>query len=236
MSFIFFPGQTAVQTPVFPVLPTETFPVKVHRTFAGGEVRSVNGRIDRIRRQAFPLTEFEITYAGLRDKTQNQIPLSPTQRAGNYTELQQIEPLYLNGLAQYGQFWYSVPECSSRNGAILATAGTTASPNNTLLPMTDGTSTVYVPMFQFGSGNTEVWEPVGGISVVNTVHGTAISYSINSADYRSIVFNSAPTAGLSLTIDLSFYFRCRFITDAQDWEMFLAGITGAKLKFRSVKP
>lgn len=236
MSFILYPGLTAAATPVFPFLPPETFPVKAFRTFAGSQARSVNGRIDRVRLQAFPLTEFSITYSGLRDQTQNQIPLGPQQTAAGYTELQQIEPLYISCLAQYGQFWYTAPECESRFGAILATAGTTAAPNNTLNATTDGTSTVYVPMFQFGSGISEVWEPVGGINTINAVHGTAISYSINPADYRSIVFATPPAQGLSLTIDLSFYFRCHFVTDEQDWSMFLAGITGATLKFRSVKP
>jgi Conserved hypothetical protein 2217 (DUF2460) len=237
--FILFPGLTVAATPIFPALPVETYPVQKTPVFAVSQARALSGRLDRLRRQCFPLMEFTIMFSDLRDDTQNQTPLAPPFTAAGFTETRQLlDDLYNRCLGQYGQFWYNDPDDNSRLGAPLATAGTLASPTNALNPLTDGTSTVYVPMIPYaGPSGLSSHVPAGGINTdeSTTVHGTAISYSAGGNDGRSIVFESAPAAGLSLTADLYFYFRCHFTSDAQQWQMFMAGITGAKIGFRSVK-
>src|SRR5690348_717908 len=124
MAFVFFPGPTATTTPVFPTLPGFGFPVKKTPIWAGVAATKTTGTEVRVTRQVFPVWQFDVINAFLRDQTANQVPYSTY---AGLVEWEKIAALYAACRAQRGEFYYSDPEDSSRNGAILATAGTASS-------------------------------------------------------------------------------------------------------------
>ena len=53
---------------------------------------------------------------------------------------------------------------------------------------------------------------------------------------NSLVFSSAPGAGILVGASFSYAFRCRFDADDQDFEQFMANLwTAQSVKFRSVR-
>jgi hypothetical protein len=235
MSFIMFPGKDYASTPLAPVTPSsETYPVERTPTFAVSQSRSVNGIVRTLRRQAFPLWEFKLNLP-LRDQTRNQTVLPPGFNVAGHTDLQQWQDLFQRCLSSYGQFFFDYVDDNSRLAVPLATGGIPFGPQYVLGPTTDGYSTLYIPMIYRTAGNYRGYEPCGGIASIEAVYGTDISYSIDPAVGQGILFEDVPPAGLTLTADVHFYYRCHFTDDEQMWETWTGGRTTATVKFRSVK-
>lgn len=224
MSFITFPSPT----PVFPALASQAWSVHKEPSFKTTTDVSISGREYQIARQVIPRFEFTLTYGGdtwLRDQTQNITPFNPLS---GYTELEQLAGLFLACLGSYGEFYYSDPDDNSRLGVTIGT--TTA-------------ATIYQIYFSWGTGpfTPPAFYPVGGVQTINAVYldGMLISsadYTLDSTRTR-LVFFTAPGAGKILTIDFSFYFRCRFLNDVEEFSQWAINLWESKsLKFQSVKP
>jgi hypothetical protein len=234
VSFIMFPGKDYASTPVAPITSTSVaYPQGKSPTFAISQSRSINGIVRTLRRQAFPLWEFNLNLP-LRDQTRNAEVLPPEFDVGGFTDLQQWQDLLQRCLGSYGQFFVDVVDDNSRLAVPLATGGIPAGPNYTLNPTTDGFSTLYIPMIYHTAGAYRGYEPCGGIASIQAVYGTSISYGVDTAVGQGILFDEVPPAGLTLTADVTFYYRCHFI-DEQSWETWAGGRTTGVVKFRTVK-
>ena len=225
MAFTNFP----VPTPVFPALPSQAWSV-IRKPSQKTEVTiGITGRECQVARQVFPLWEFNLTFGGdawLRDQTQNQTPYGP--EAG-FTELQQLSGLFLACQGSYGEFYFNYPDDNSRLGMP---GGTTVA----------GLLT-YPLYFIWGTGplTPPVYLPVQGINTLDAAYldGTPLSPTAYGPDSTNtqITLTSDPGSGHILTVDLHFYYRCRFLEDMEEYDAWAYNLWQNKtLKFRSVKP
>lgn len=225
MSYIFFP----IPTPVFPVLSPLAWSVHKKPILSSRAVTAVTGRETQLATAAYPRFAFTLTYGGdswLRDETQN---ILPGPNALGHTELQQLSGLYLACLGSYGEFYYSDPDDSSRL--------------NQGVGVGNGTLIDFLVFYQWGNGpfTPPLLLPVGGIGILNTVYfnGVAQSPTIYHIDptNTTIVFNVAPSSGVVITADFSFFFRCRFLDDHMDYSEWAQNLWETKeVRFESVKP
>jgi hypothetical protein len=161
----------------------------------------------------------------LREQTQNITPEPPV----GYTEWQQLCGLFLQCLGAYGEFFYTDPDDNSRF--------------NVPCGITDGGSFQYPLYYSWGVGpfTPPMTIPVGGVKTLDAVYLNNVP--VNPANYaldstRTLLqFNFIPTIGQTLSVDLHFYFRCRFLEDAELYEQWAKNLWENKeLKFWSVKP
>jgi len=84
-------------------------------------------------------------------------------------------------------------------------------------------------------------EPVVAPNVVRAIYLNGIvqdpsTYSIDAAT-GLVTFGSPPSSGLIITVDFTYYFRCRFVDDKYDFENFMYQLWQVKkLAFISVRP
>jgi len=225
VAYIFFPSPT----PVFPVLPPLAWPVHKKPLLASRATKAATGRSTKLACAVFPRWAFTLTYGGnswLRDQTQNIVP-DPT--LSGYTELEQLSGLFLACRGSYGEFYYNDPDDDSRLAQLVATA--------------NGTSTTYPLYYSWGSGpfTPAFYAPVGGINTIDAVYFNGVAQSpsdyTTDATNTQLVFASAPTAGVVITADFHFYFRCRFLDDTMVFSQFAKNKWEVKeVRFESVKP
>lgn len=109
----------------------------------------------------------------------------------------------------------------------------------------DGSSTVFQLVRAFGGFVEPVLAPNTSSAItiyLNGVSSTASSYTINGWGTSSIngagslVFNSAPSSGTTITGTFSYYWPCRFVNDKQAFANKYYGIYSAqKISFISCK-
>jgi hypothetical protein len=169
--------------------------------------------------QVYPLNEFTLTYELLQEQTANQQVYQPN---APYTELQQIAGLFLACSGQYGRFTFDFPADDSRTGGAIGIG--------------DGVTTVFTVFRTFGPYGFV--EPVGQLNVVNAVYfdGVVQVPGTYGTSGNQLVFLAAPSNGVVITADYSFFFLCRFIEDQHDYDQFMFNLWTLKsLKIRSVK-
>lgn len=99
----------------------------------------------------------------------------------------------------------------------------------------DGSTTV----FQLGRALGDFYEAVTAPNHVSAVYFNGISQSGYSVDPTSglLTVASAPAAGIAVTVDFTYYFRCRFLDDAAEFENLMHNLWQLKqLQFTSVLP
>jgi len=212
-------------TPIFPSLP---FGFSVHKrpTFSSVVLTAVTGREVGSARQGFPLWEFELTFEILRDQTLNIVPdlyLSP------YAEFRQAAGAFMEAKGQVGEFFFNDPSDNSRSGQLLGRG--------------DGIKTVFRFVRDWGTGLLAFAEPVGGVNTLGVINiyvngvitAPGVDWTIDSTQ-RNVILTSAPGSGVPVA-DFSFFYRCRFLEDSNDFEQFFSNRWTLKaLKFRSIKP
>ena len=226
MAFINFP----TPTPIFPTLPPLTWSVHKKAIMASRVSIAATGRTAQLACAIYPRMEFTLSYGGgnswLRDQTQNIVP--DTTLAG-FTEFQQLSGLFLACLGSYGEFYYSDPSDNSRAGQVIGSG--------------DGTTVSFPVYYQLAAAvyASAPFTVVGGINTLSAVYinGTVQSPSTYSIDATNtaIVFTSAPSAGVTISADFSFYYRCRFSDDTLKFSQFaLNKWECPEVRFESVKP
>jgi hypothetical protein len=217
--------------PVFPALIPQGFPVKKIPLFAATEHKSVTGRMYQSARQVYPNWQFELQFgeeSWLREQTQNISPYAPN---APHVELEAISQLFLTCYGAYGEFYFDDLEDDSRMSQAVATG--------------DGVTTVFRIYRTWGSGPLARVEPVGGVNLGQMItvylNGTPLSSSLwtvtNDLSGSHVNFTTAPSAGVAIAMDFSFYYRCRFTDDSQNYEQFLYNLWQLKsCKFQSCKP
>lgn len=176
-----------------------------------------SGREVRVALYEYPLYEFEAVYNGLTSYA------SPTGGAAGLgaSSLQNLMGFFLELQGQFGTFLYTDPDDNTVAGQVFASG--------------DGSTTSFTMMRSLGG----FLEPIGWVSSISAVYlngapQPASAYSL--AAPNTLVFGSAPGAGVTLSADFSYAFNCRFLDDQMDFEEFMSGLWKLEsMKFRSVK-
>ena len=239
MSYIFFPSPT----PVFPVLPPLAWSVHKKPIMASRTITATTGRETQIACCAYPRWAFTLTYGGdswLRDQTQN---ITPDPTLPGLTELQQLSGLFLQCRGSYGEFYYSDPDDFSRSAQVVGVG--------------DGNTTTFPLTYTWGNGpfSPALTLPVGGIDQISAVYFNGVAPGVvpsppaptpppttnytwtTDATNTQLIFNYAPPSGTAITADFTFYFRCRFLDDTQEYSQWAQNLWEVKqVQFESVKP
>ncbi len=217
-------------TPIFPLKPLTNPAFSVHRRPTFNSILDEgkkNLRGIETYQQQTPLWEFELRYEILRDKTQNIIP--DATGLGNYVELQELLQLYLACGATYGEFFFDDWTDHSREQQLIGIG--------------DDATTDFILIRTIQGSGISFTEAVGGVnlnhSVVVYLDGVAVDpldWEISS-DLTTLEFAAAPAFGALVTITFYYYYRCRFVSEQEEFEEFFANRWLVNsLRFRSISP
>jgi hypothetical protein len=200
--------------PSFPSLPGVGFPVRKKRVFSTEVAKHVSGRQVRKANYAYPLYQFELVVEGL---DQNSV-----WAALSNASYQALMGLYLQVQGQFGTFLYTDPDDYSVTAQSEGTG--------------DGSTTSFTLYRTFGG----FVDPVGWVTSLENVYLNGVLQSSSTyslTEPNTLVFDTAPGAGVAITVDMQFAFNCRFLADDQEFEEFMSGLYSvSSLKFESVKP
>jgi len=199
--------------PSFPALPGLGWSVHKKPVFSTIVADHVSGREVREALYQNPIWQFELTFDGLSS--------SPTSYSGlGANSMQTLMGFFLASQGQYSTFLYTDP---SDSAAV-----------NTTFAIGDGTTSV----FTFARYMGAFLEPVGWVTSVSNVYlngvNQASGWSLSAPN--SLVFTSAPGAGVSVAASFTYAFECRFDSDDQDFEEFMSNLWKVdSIKFKSVR-
>jgi uncharacterized protein (TIGR02217 family) len=185
-----------------------TFQTRVQRAVSGRELRALD--------YPYPLWQFSLTYDVLRDEAAPQADLRTLM--GFITACQ----------GAFGTFLYDDPSDDQVIGQSIA-AG-------------DGVTEAFQLARTIGApGTVQFLEPIVAPNVVSAVYVQGVvqppaDWSVDPST-GLLTFVAAPGAGTAITADFSYYFRCRFNSDAYSFENFMFRLWSLKkLDFISVRP
>lgn len=215
---------------LFPTFLGEGFNVVRRPKGSTGVQPHVSGRETRLGYWTFPMHEWDLTFNVLHDF--KQWPTAPLQIP---SELKRLEGFFMAMQGSLIPFYFMDPD----DNAVLATQ----------IGMGDGVRTTFLITRTFGdpSYGVTVTEPVGGYDTSTFkvyLNGILQSsgYNLPTTTPYTVVFSSAPGAGVVITADLpTFFFLVRFKEDTLDFEKF-SGAPGAgywavkKLTLMSLRP
>lgn len=200
---------------VFPTLPGLMFPVSKTLTFSTNIKQAVSGRELRRANYTFPLVAFGLQYEFLRDTAE-------------FPELKTLLAFFMARQGSFDSFLFRDPDDCQVVNQLIGTG--------------DGVTRSFQLVRDIGSGP----EPVANVATVLdgplmwSSDPATIMWSADSStamwspgvDYRSpdytlsatglLIFNVAPPAGLPIYWSGTYYYRCRFLDDAQDYSKFMA--------------
>jgi uncharacterized protein (TIGR02217 family) len=202
---------------IFPALPglawsvtkTPTFQTRIQRALSGRELRALD--------YPYPLWQFSLVYDFLRDNPQ-----------AGYDELRTLLGFFMLCQGAFGTFLFQDPSDCEVAGQQIGTG--------------DASTTVFqlqraMGIILPGGG---FLEPIVAPNVVRAIYLNGITqarttYTVDPAT-GLVTFSSAPSNGLIITADFTYYFRCRFIDDKYDFENFMYQLWQLKkLTFISVR-
>jgi uncharacterized protein (TIGR02217 family) len=202
---------------IFPALPGLAWSVTKSPTFQTRIQRAVSGRELRALDYPYPLWQFTLVFDFLRDNP-----------AAGFDELQTLMGFFMLCQGAFGTFLFQDPSDDRVSGQQIGTG--------------DTLRTVF--QLQRTMGKTlpggGFLEPIVAPNVVNAVYFNGIvqdpaGYGVDSMT-GLVTFNIAPSSGLIITADYSYYFRCRFIDDSYAFENFMFRLWQLKkLTFISVR-
>ncbi len=198
---------------IFPTLKGLTFPVGMRPTFSTNIKKAISGRELRRRNYAFSLVEFNLVFEFLRDNSQ-------------FNEFKTILSFFNARSGSFDSFLFLCPDDSSIS--------------NQLVGVGDGVNRSFQLVRDIGYGP----EPVANIKQINqrlmwSSNGSTPMWSVDQAtlmwtsavdfganDYTLsntglITFNTAPPLGRQILWSGQYYYRCRFLDDAQDFSKFM---------------
>ena len=182
---------------VFPVMNGLTYSIFKVPTWATRTQRAISGRELTVPDYVNPIWNFRLTFSILRDFAWNSIT----------TELRQLMNFYNQVSGGYDTFLFDDISDDSVTDQAVGTG--------------DGTTRAFqLVRTLYTSGFAEAIIAVNAITNVK-LNGTPTgAYTLDSTT-GIITFTVAPGAGVAITWTGTFYFRCRFMTDSQEFEEFL---------------
>ena len=196
---------------IFPVLPGLAWSVTKTPIFETRIQRAVSGRELRALDYPYPLWQFTLDFSVLRDDP-----------AGGFDELRTLLGFFLSCQGAYAEFLFRDPSDDQVTGQSIGTGDASAS------------------VFQLQRAIGGFTEPIVAPEAVSAVYFNGIvqspaGYSVD-ADTGLLTFTTPPPAGLAITADFTFWFRCRFVDDRYDFENFMYRLWQVKkMTFISVR-
>ena len=176
--------------------------IKRPRAFVG-QATAGSGWNVRIGYAANPIWEWELTYDLLSDA------ISPS-------DLKLLLGFWLACNGNLTPFLFLDPDDNSVTGQAIGT--------------TDGSTTNYTLVRTYGGSSGSGTEPVGYVNTGATfnvylagVLQSASTYTVLTTTpvAQVLKFNSAPTSGKAITVDMSYYYYARLKDDTNDFEKFM---------------
>ena len=204
-------------TGVFPELPGLAWSVTKSPTFQTRVQRAVSGRELRALDYPYPLWQFTLIFDLLRDNP-----------AAGYDELRTLMGFFMLCQGAFGTFLFRDPSDDRVVGQEIGLGNASA----TVFQLQRAMGTA-LP----GGGFIE---PIVAPNVVSAVYldGITQSPATYSVDPQTgpVTFATPPSSGLTITVDYSYYFRCRFVDDSYAFENFMFQLWQLKkLTFISVR-
>ena len=175
---------------------------------------SVSGKETGVGTQSYPRWQWSLTYNFL--------------RSDSTAEFQTLVAFFNSQQGMLSSFLYQDADDNTVTGQLIGTG--------------DGATTTFQLARRFGSTTIGFIEPMFAPNLVSHVYvnGAAASgWTVSlygSATPGVITFTTPPAAGSAITVDFSFYFPCRFLSDSQDFSLFLNRVYKTdSLKFVSLK-
>ncbi|HSM99024.1 MAG TPA: DUF2460 domain-containing protein [Gallionella sp.] len=190
---------------VFPVLPGLAWDILLSPLFNTKVHRSVSGYEVRAAFMVYPLWKFALKYEVLRDNA-------------SFNELRTLVGFYNARQGQFDSFLYSNPSDSSVTAQQFG-VGTGSQFTFQLTRSFGG----YVEPVHNLNGNPSIY--VNGVLKTLTT-----DYTISATGL--VTFLASPPNGASITWTGSFYYRCRFLSDTNDFNQFMKNLYNlSKLEF-----
>lgn len=218
MSLVVYPGRD--------LLPGLTYGQKWDPAFFNASDTTATGADIDISLAPYPLHDFELDYEFLRD--------------GLYSEWlngQGLEFKTLNG------FWLQSGGVSGRF-LYKNTADFKVFQNQ--IGVGDGSTTVFTLTRNYGAGGFSQTEPVGQVNTGEPfnvyLNGsptpvTPTLYTLSAANpcANTITFGTAPTSGYAVTVDMSYYYYCKFAKDTNSFTKFMDRLWNATVQLHSCR-
>lgn len=193
---------------VFPSLPGLKWNIKRANLWKTLKQESVSGKEMSVALMTYPNRRYSLAYEVL--------------RAGAEAELQTLEGFFNLRQGSHDTFLYSDPDDSAVTDQSFGTG--------------DGSTTVFY-LARTRGGFTEPVQALNGaptIKVAGVTKATPADYSISATGV--VTFTSAPANGAALTWTGSYYWRCKFLQDAAEFDQFLQDLWQLqRIEFRTVK-
>lgn len=188
---------------IYPTLPGLGYSVIRRPQTYTANARSGSGWQVRVAYASTPTWEWDLTYELLSDQ------------AGS-TDLRNLLGIFLAMDGDLTPFLFLDPDDNSVTGMYTGTG--------------DGSTTIFQLQRGYGAGTFIGTEPIGylntgatfnvylnGVLQSNTTYSTATTTPVN----QQLVFNTAPGAGVIVTVDMSYYFYAHFKDNTNDFEKFM---------------
>ncbi len=203
---------------VFPALPGLAWSVTKAPIFQTRIQRAASGRELRALDYPYPLWQFTLVFDFLRDNP-----------AAGYDELRTLMGFFMLCQGAFRTFLFQDPtDCRVTRQYI-----GTGNASGTVFQLQRA-----VGLTLPGGG---FFEPIVAPNFVSAIYLNGITQSPASASADPatglVTFNTAPGDGLMITVDCTYYFRCRFVDDTYAFENFMYRLWQLKrLSFISVRP
>jgi len=202
---------------VFPTLPGLAWSVTKAPTFQTRIQRAASGRELRALDYPYPLWQFTLIFDFLRDNP-----------SAGYDELRTLMGFFMLCQGAFSTFLFQDPSDCNVTGQYIGTGNASA----TVFQLQRAIGTA-LP----GGG---FFEPIVAPNVVSAVYLNGITQSTESYSIDPttglVIFNTAPGNELIITVDCTYYFRCRFVDDSYAFENFMFRLWQLKkLSFISVR-
>jgi uncharacterized protein (TIGR02217 family) len=199
--------------PSFPTLAGLGWSMHKKPVFSTLVASHVSGREVRDPLYQNPIWNFELTFDGMDSSSTNYPGLGANS-------LQTLLGFFLENQGQFGTFLYADPTDNAATNTTFATG--------------DGATTT----FTFSRFMGSFLEPVGWVLTVSNVYLSGVNQTSgwSLSQPNSLVFSSAPGAGVTIGATFTYAFQCRFDSDDMDFEQFMSNLWKAEsVKFRSVR-
>ena len=224
MTLPIFPGRDLIRGLAYSQKVTDIFYTQTAKTSTGASIN--------VGLSLYPLHEFELTYAFLRDDVPRAWP-----RCADSLEYRTMRGFFLQTAGALGRFLYrDIDDCKVFQQSI----GTG-----------DGTTTTFTLIRTFGANGYGASEPVGqvdnggGALVPFAVYlgGSGIplssGYTVSTANpvANTVVFTTAPNIGQNIAVDMSYFFYCKLADDTNTFEKFMSRLWMlSKVTLQSCRP
>jgi len=174
--------------------------------------QAISGKETRIAKRTYPSWKWELSYSVLRS-------------GASYGELQQLAGFFNARQGMFDTFLYQDADDNSVTAQVIGTG--------------DGVTTGFQLIRAFGG----FLEPVLAPNAVANVYLNAVrqssGYSIaswGSTNPGLLTFTTAPTSGVTISVDMTYYWPCRMSEDSVSFSLFMSQYYKAKkFGFVSVK-